>query len=191
MTLRHEVVMGGFGGQGVKSIASLLGRSADKAGLHAMMYNLYGAAIRGGAIFCNIVIGDEPLVGAPTTTHPTALLAMDANTADVYLPLVVTGGTAVLNTSLVTAPPERGDVRTIRVPASEIAEEIGDFKLSGMVALGALAADIGVVDIDTIADCLAATLKPGRHYLLEANRVALARGAELAARAPHAVGRPV
>ena len=60
---RHEIVLGGFGGQGIKVIASLLGQAVHAAGGHAMMYNIYAAAIRGGPIFCTVLVFDEPSQG--------------------------------------------------------------------------------------------------------------------------------
>src|SRR5262245_66687672 len=115
---RHEIILGGFGGQGVKVIASLLAQAVHAAGGHAMMYNIYAAAIRGGPIFCTVVAGDGPLAGAPTTTRPTAVLAMDPNTVDVYAPAIMPGGVLVVNTSLDSRLPARADVPAVLVPTN-------------------------------------------------------------------------
>ncbi|MGE0386654.1 MAG: 2-oxoacid:acceptor oxidoreductase family protein [Gammaproteobacteria bacterium] len=179
MAARHDIVMGGFGGQGVKTIATLLGQAANRAGLHALMYNVYGAAIRGGAIYCYTAISDQPLVGAPVTTFPSAVLAMDQRSYATFEPVVQPGGTLIVNTSLVTGRSGRNDIRVVYVPSSEIADELGSFQLCGMVALGALVFATGIVSGEVILGCLETTLPATKHHLLEGNRRALARGAAL------------
>lgn len=178
--MTHEIILGGFGGQGLKVISSLLAQAAHYAGKHAMMYNIYAAAIRGGPIFCTVVVSDERLLGGPTTTAPTAILAMDENTVDVYEPVIRPGGTLVVNSSLVTRQPARADVNVVMVPTNEIAEELGDIKYTGMVGLGALIAHTGVVPLDAVRSCLEKTLPSYRHHMISANEQALRRGAECA-----------
>ncbi len=189
--MRHEIVFGGFGGQGIKVISSLLAESAHAAGKHAMMYNIYAAAIRGGAIFCNVIVSDDNLLGAPTTTRPTAVLAMDANAVEVYEKEIRPGGVLVINSSLVAMAPTRPDLRVTRVPTNEIAEELGDIKFTGMVALGALLEQTGVLPLGMVAQCLEKTLPPYRHHLIPANVKALARGAACAAGRPTELVQPV
>jgi 2-oxoglutarate ferredoxin oxidoreductase subunit gamma len=174
---RHEIILGGFGGQGIKVIASLLAQAAHAAGRQAMMYNIYAAAIRGGPIFCTVVAGDGPLAGAPTTTHPTAVLAMDPNTVDVYGPAIAPGGVLVVNSSLDPRRPGRSDLVTVLVPTNQIAEDLGDIKYTGMVGLGALIEATGVVSFDAVSRCLRQTLPAYRHHTIPANEQALRRGA--------------
>lgn len=174
---RHEIILGGFGGQGIKVIASLLAQAVHAAGAHAMMYNIYAAAIRGGPIFCTVVAGDAPLAGGPTTTRPTAVLAMDPNTVDVYGPAVRAGGVLVVNSSLDPRRPGRPDVTTVLVPTNQIAEELGDIRYTGMAGLGALIEATGVVSFDAVSGCLRQTLPAYRHHTIPANEEALRRGA--------------
>ncbi len=181
--MTHEIILGGFGGQGVKVIASLLAQAAHHAGRHAMMYNIYAAAIRGGPIFCTVRVGDASLVGGPTTTAPTAVLAMDPNTVAVYERTIRAGGTLVVNTSLVHERPTRTDLHVVLVPTNEIAEAIGDIRYTGMVGLGALIAGTGVVSLDAVRHCLESTLPTYRHHMIPANVEALRRGAECASAA--------
>jgi 2-oxoglutarate ferredoxin oxidoreductase subunit gamma len=180
---RHEIILGGFGGQGIKVIASLLAQAVHAEGGHAMMYNIYAAAIRGGPIFCTVVAGEQPLLGGPTTTRPTAVLAMDPNTVDVYGPAVRPGGVLVVNSSLDPRRPERHDLRTVLVPTNQIAEELGDIKYTGMVGLGALIEATGMVSFDAVGRCLRQTLPAYRHHTIPANEQALRRGAACVERA--------
>ena len=174
---RHEIVLGGFGGQGIKVISALLAQAIHEAGGQAMMYNIYAAAIRGGPIFCTVVAGDGALAGGPTTTRPTAVLAMDPNTVDVYGPAVRPGGVLVVNSALDPRPPERADLITVLAPTNQIAEELGDIKYTGMVGLGALIQATGVVSFEAVVRCLERTLPSYRHHMIPANERALRRGA--------------
>jgi 2-oxoglutarate ferredoxin oxidoreductase subunit gamma len=176
--MTHEIILGGFGGQGVKVISGLLAQAAHRAGKQAMMYNIYAAAIRGGPIFCTVVVSDRPLAGAPTTARPTAVLAMDPNTVAVYETAIRLGGALVVNSSLVKQPPARSDIHVVMVPTNEIAEEIGDMRYTGMVGLGALIEQTGVVTLDAVRQCLETTLPTYRHHMIAANQEALRRGAE-------------
>ena len=175
--MKHEIILGGFGGQGVKVIATLLAQAAHHDGKQAMMYNIYAAAIRGGPIYCSVLVSDHEILGGPTTTAPTAVLAMDPNTVQVYEDALRPGGTLVVNASLVTDPPRREDLNVVPVPTNEIAEDIGDMRYTGMVGLGALAAHTGVVSLEAIRSCLEEILPSYRHHMIPDNEQALRRGA--------------
>jgi 2-oxoglutarate ferredoxin oxidoreductase subunit gamma len=178
--MTHEIVLGGFGGQGIKVIAALLAQAAHHEGKHAAMYNIYAAAIRGGPIFCTVLVSDQPLAGGPVTTAPTAVLAMDPNTVAVYGPTVRPGGILVVNTSLARETVARADIGVVAVPTNEIAEEVGDIRYTGMVGLGALIGATRVVGLDAITSGLRSTLPAYRHHMIPANLLALQRGAECA-----------
>ncbi len=188
--MTHEIVLGGFGGQGIKVIATLLAQAAHHDGKQAMMYNIYAAAIRGGPIYCTVRVSNEAILGGPTTTTPTAVLAMDPNTVQVYEDTLQPGGTLVVNSTLVADAPRREDINIVSVPTNEIAEEIGDMKYTGMVALGALAAHTGVVSLEAIGSCLEEILPPYRHHMIPANEQALRRGAACVGSLGEAASRP-
>ncbi|GIX47467.1 MAG: 2-oxoacid:ferredoxin oxidoreductase subunit gamma [Candidatus Tectimicrobiota bacterium] len=175
--MKHEIVLGGFGGQGIKVISTVLAHAAHLAGKQAMMYNIYAAAIRGGPIFCTVLVADEEILGGPTTTTPTAVLAMDPHTVTVYAPTLRPGGVLVLNSSLVSQPPPRADLTVVCVPTNAIAEALGDMRYTGMVGLGALIAATGVVPLEAVHGCLEQILPPYRHHTIATNMEALRRGA--------------
>lgn len=178
--MRHEIVLGGFGGQGIKVIGALLAQGVHRTGRQVALYTIYAAAIRGGPIFCTVIADEQPLLGAPTTTSPTAVLAMDPNTVGVYGPVLRPGGVLVVNTSLAAPPSKRTDVVVVGVPTSEIAEELGDIRYASMVALGALAEAAGVVSLEALHAVLEDLLPAHRRHMAAGNQEALRRGARCA-----------
>ena len=70
--MTHEIILGGFGGQGLKVISSLLAQAAHQAGKHASMYNIYAAAIRGGPIFFTVIVVEGAVQRGPAATAPPA-----------------------------------------------------------------------------------------------------------------------
>jgi len=97
-----------------------------------------------------------------------------------YEPLVKEGGLLVYNSSLISGSPRRTDIRSIAVPANDIAAELGSAKMANVVALGALAAATGVLPLEALAKALRDHLPASKRQLLEPNLHALRRGAELA-----------
>ncbi|MCL6614711.1 MAG: 2-oxoacid:acceptor oxidoreductase family protein, partial [Firmicutes bacterium] len=93
-----------------------------------------------------------------------------------FLPGVRPGGVVIYNSSLVDEAPYRDDVAMVAVPATEIANELGEVRAANMVALGALLARTAVVDPEDVLAALAKALPKHRQDLLPLNRVALERG---------------
>jgi 2-oxoglutarate ferredoxin oxidoreductase subunit gamma len=134
--LHTDVIMAGFGGQGLMFIGKLLAFSAMKAGKNVTWIPSYGPEMRGGTANCTVVISDEE-VGSPVITSPQTLIIMNNPSLETFLPRLKSGGTLFLDSSLVTHSVARKDIETISIPADEIAAELGDKRAANMVMLGA------------------------------------------------------
>lgn len=177
--MHYDFVFSGFGGQGVLFGSQLLAYAAMEAGLHVTWIPSYGPEMRGGTANCTVVISDEE-IGAPLVRHPGAVIALNYPSVEKYEPLVAPGGLLVYNSSLALRPPTRADIRCAPIPASDVAAELGNPKLLNMVMLGALLQLTGALPIETVEQSLEAHLPARRREMLEANKLALRRGAELA-----------
>lgn len=171
-----EVIMAGFGGQGVMAMGMLLAYAGMKEGRHVSWMPSYGPEMRGGTANCAVVVSDLP-IASPLITEPTAVIAMSLPSLDKFEGWLVSSGLLVVNVSLVHRPVVRQDIRLIRVPATDIALELGSDRVANMVALGAYVAASGVVELETVAASLQDALPPHRHHLIPLNRQALDRGA--------------
>ena len=93
--------------------------------------------MRGGTANCTVVISDEE-IGSPLVRNPQAVIAMNLPSLDKYEALVEPGGYLVINSSMVNRNVARKDIRVGEIPGNEIAEELGDKRMTNMVLLGAL-----------------------------------------------------
>lgn len=108
------------------------------------------------------------------------MVALNYPSVQKYEPVIASGGLLLYNASLTPQPPARADIRCVPIPASDIAAELGNLRLLNMVMPGALLQITGVLPIETVEKSLEAHLPAHRRDMLEANKLALRRGAELA-----------
>ncbi len=177
--MQTELILSGFGGQGIMFAGQILSYAAMDAGREVTWIPSYGPEMRGGTANCTVVIADDE-IGSPVVKNPDAALAMNLPSLDKYESLVKPGGVLVVNSSMVDRAPQRKDIRAIPVPCNEIADELGNSRLANMVAVGALVAASGVLSVEDIEAALN-THMPGRHkHLLPKNVEAIRRGAAFA-----------
>ncbi len=180
----NEIILAGFGGQGVLLIGKLLTYAGMKAGLEVTWMPAYGPEMRGGTCNCTVVLSDRE-VGSPISSHPHAAIVLNLQSIDKFEPTVRPGGIMVMNTSLINRPAVRTDITVVPVPCNQIAQEAGTTKAANMVALGAYIGASRIVDLALVKNMLAETFA-GRPKLVSLNQVCLDKGFELG----QAVGTP-
>ena len=146
MVNRTEVQLGGFGGQGIVSAGRIIGQAAtiyDK--LEACFTQSYGPEARGGAAGSQVVIASNP-VHHPHLIEPTNAIIMSQEAYTKYVPMLASDATLLIDDGLVTLPEEhRQDLKTFGIPATQIAEELGNSRAANTVMLGLWTAIIGAV----------------------------------------------
>jgi len=177
--MTHEIILAGFGGQGVMLMGQILTYAGMLENKHVSWMPSYGPEMRGGTANCTVVISDEP-VGSPLVTNPGIVVAMNLPSMDKFEPTVRPGGVLLYNSSLIEQQPGRSDISTVAVPANAIADELGSGRIANMVVLGALLAKAPVVSMEAVHKALRKALPVHRHNLLPLNEQALARGFESA-----------
>jgi 2-oxoglutarate ferredoxin oxidoreductase subunit gamma len=171
-----DVLIAGFGGQGVLLAGKLLAWAGMRHGLHVTWFPSYGAEMRGGTANCTVIMSDQE-IGSPVVDSPGTLLALNQASADKFASRVHRGGVVILNSSLVKTDMVRPGVRVVKVPANEIAERLGDLKVVNMVMLGAYLEAAGALGLEEAASALEELL-PARHSrLVPMNIAALESGA--------------
>ncbi len=177
--MQNDVIMAGFGGQGILLIGKMLAYAGMREGKEVSWLPSYGPEMRGGTANCTVVISDRP-VGSPVIQSPRAVVAMNLPSLDKFEPDVRPGGLLLVNTSLIERKPTRNDVTVIEVPANQIANELGNRRGANMVALGAYLGATDAVSVDGIVEVIRETFaaKPG---VVDVNINALHRGHDIGA----------
>jgi 2-oxoglutarate ferredoxin oxidoreductase subunit gamma len=181
--MQTEIVIAGFGGQGVLFAGQVLAYAAMDNGKVVTWIPSYGPEMRGGTANCTVIISDEE-IGSPLVRNPKAAIVLNLPSLDKYEPLVVPGGVLVANASLINRGPQRSDYTGVFIPANEIAEKLGDKRLTNMVALGALLARLPVLSLEAVGKALEDHLPERHKHLLPVNYRALRQGAEFAMKEP-------
>ena len=175
--MQKEIVIAGFGGQGVLFGGQVLAYAAMDTGKEVTWIPSYGPEMRGGTANCTVIIADDE-IGSPLVKNPPLAIALNLPSFDKYEEMLAPGGTLVVNQSMVDRGAKRTDINVILVPCNEIAEEIGDKKLLNMVAVGALLTALPQISVKDVEKALEGHL-PARHkHLLPKNYEALKRGFE-------------
>ncbi len=177
--MSHKIRCAGFGGQGIVLMGKLLAQAGMMEDRHSTFFPQYGAAMRGGTANCNVIVSDEE-IASPMVEAPDIILIMNGPSLDKFEPVVKPGGWVFYNTSLIDREVERDDVKVVKVPANDIAEEVGSARSANMVMLGAFAEKVGVVKVDTLLDALDVMLQGKGDKIMGLNREAMKRGAALA-----------
>lgn len=179
--MQTEIVIAGFGGQGVMFAGQVLAYAAMDNNLQVTWIPSYGPEMRGGTANCTVILADEA-IGSPLVRNPKAAIVLNLPSLEKYEPLVVPGGALVANASLINRNPQRTDIQSVFIPANEIAESLGDKRLTNMVALGALLKLLPVLPLEAIEQALRDHLPERHRRLLPVNYQALKQGAQFAER---------
>jgi 2-oxoglutarate ferredoxin oxidoreductase subunit gamma len=170
--MEREILFTGIGGQGIQLIAKVLAQAVATAGGHAMLFGLYGGAMRGSPSDSTLVVGDAPIEAPPIVPACWSIVAMHPRSLPALLPKLRPDGVLFANATLVDHP------ATVAVPATRLAEEAGNPMGAGMIMLGAFVAHTHLVPLDCVVDAMRAALPPHRARQADANAAMLHRGAE-------------
>jgi 2-oxoglutarate ferredoxin oxidoreductase subunit gamma len=174
--MQNETIIAGFGGQGVLFTGKVLAYAGLEDGLEVTWLPSYGPEMRGGTANCTVVISDEE-IGSAQVMNPRAVIVMNQPSLDKYEDQVAPGGYLVVNSSLVNRKTTRKDITIIEIPGTELAEELGDKRLTNSVLLGGLAAKADYLTLKSIEKGIEKSLSKDKKNLLESNIKALQKGA--------------
>ena len=172
-----QLIIAGFGGQGILFAGRLLAQSAMLEDKHVTWFPSYGAEIRGGTANCTIIISGET-IGSPVIRNPNTLLIMNTASMERFVPQLKPGGLLIINTSLINSPQGRQDIEIIKIKATGIAEELGNPQVANIVMLGALIGATGIVHPDSLFNALKVITPEHRKNLISLNIKALKAGAK-------------
>lgn len=181
--MEREVLLTGIGGQGVQLAARVLAEAALVDGKEVQLFASYGGMMRGGNTDATVVVGDEPVDAPPVVARAWAVVGLHSEYLADPLGRLRDDGVLLLNTTVV----DPDDVSTasavtrMELPCSGRAAEVGNPMAGALVAVGALAAATGLVEIDSLAVGIDRALPSYRRQHVDSSIAAVRAGAELVA----------
>lgn len=170
-----DLMIAGSGGQGVLLVGKLLAWAGMLDGMHVTWFPSYGAEMRGGTANCTVVMSDE-IIGSPIVQNPGAFIIMNNVSLERFEKKVKSHGIIIMNSSLIKKEGQRDDLEIVRIPANEIAEEVGDVRTANMVMVGALISKKRVITLKSVKNALEKVIPEHKKSLLSLNERALEAG---------------
>lgn len=176
--MKKSLVVSGSGGQGVMSAGIMIAQTAVSAGKYATFLPEYGPEQRGGSAKCTVVVNDEEII-SPLMAKCDTLITMNEQSFKKFGASLKAGGILIANTSRVLSEITREDITVVRVPADDIAVELGSIKCANIILIGALiGAEAGIITEESMLASLEAKFGSKKKEILELNKVALQKGIE-------------
>ncbi|MBR3965306.1 MAG: 2-oxoacid:acceptor oxidoreductase family protein [Clostridia bacterium] len=176
--MTKNILIAGFGGQGVLFTGKFIAYGALIEGKELSWLPSYGPEMRGGTCNCSVIVSDEP-VGSPIVNEPDVLIAMNRPSLDKFEDAVVPGGDIYIDSSLVDREVRRTDVNVHYIPATRLSTERGFDGIANMILLGSVIKGSGVIKEETIPAAMSKVVSAKRQNLFDFNIRALALGAEV------------
>jgi len=175
--MMDQIILSGFGGQGVMFIGKVLAYAAMAGDLQVCWIPSYGPEMRGGTANCSVIISDAE-INSPVLDQVDAAIVLNQPSYDKFLARIKPGGLLVVNSSIVQNNKERDDIKMMTIPATDIANELGKSALANMVCLGALLPYLKLIDMNTLQKGMDAVVGTKKPELYEANIEAIKKGME-------------
>lgn len=175
----EKMILAGFGGQGIMFLGKLLCVTLMREGKHVTFIPSYGAEQRGGTANCHVVLSSKP-IGSPMVEKATVAIVMNQPSYEKFKNSVADGGLLVINKSLIETNDLPKGVKTLEVPATEIANRLGDVRLANMVILGAILAKKDFAPPEKFYRDFADFLTGKKASLIDINKSAVEEGRKFA-----------
>jgi 2-oxoglutarate ferredoxin oxidoreductase subunit gamma len=176
--MNEEIVIAGFGGQGVLSMGQVLCYSGVMENKEVSWMPSYGPEMRGGTANCIVIISDMA-ISSPIITKFDTVIALNQPSIDKFEKAVKPGGMIFFDTSTTLYPPARTDIEIYGIEAANEAARMKNTKIMNMIMLGAYLKKKPIIEFKNILEGLKKVLPERYHHLIPLNEDALKRGMEL------------
>jgi 2-oxoglutarate ferredoxin oxidoreductase subunit gamma len=174
-----EIICAGFGGQGILTAGMLLIHAGMKNGQNVIFYPSYGSEMRGGTANCSVKISDKK-IASPVIRQADIVFTMNAPAIDKFESMLKPGGLLLVNASLVDENRTyRDDIRVVKAPVTDIANELENPRGANIAMLGVLAASSDLFDPEFLIGQINGYFE-GRGRKIPANEACLRKGMEAA-----------
>ena len=173
--MTEEIIIAGFGGQGVLSMGKILAYAGLMEGKEVTWMPAYGPEQRGGTANVTVIVSDDPVSSPILSSYDTAIV-LNQPSLEKFEPKVKPGGTIFVDSSLIERKVERDDVNVYYVPATKLAGENGAPTLANMILVGKLLDVFGEYDAENVRTALGKCVSARHADLFELNLKAMEIG---------------
>ena len=151
--MKTEIIIAGFGGQGVLSMGKILAYSGMLEGKEVTWMPAYGPEQRGGTANVTVIISDER-ISSPILSKYDVAIVLNQPSLDKFMPKLKPGGMLIYDGFGIVNPPTRDDIKVYRIDAMDKAAEMKNAKVFNMIVLGGLLKVCPVVSTDGLQKAL-------------------------------------
>lgn len=175
--MTEEILVAGFGGQGVLSMGKILAYSAMMQNMEVSWMPSYGPEMRGGTANVTVIVSDKQINSPILTTFDT-VIALNQQSLDKFEKAVKPGGTLLYDDNGLKRLPARKDIDIYLISATQEAAKMNNSMIFNMIVLGAFLKIKPIIDLSHLEEGLKESLPARRHNLIPLNIEAVKRGEE-------------
>lgn len=176
--MEKEIIISGFGGQGVLSMGKILAYSGLMEGKEVTWMPAYGPEQRGGTANVTVIVSDEK-ISSPILSSYDVVIVLNQPSLDKFESKVKPGGILIYDDYGIINPPTRKDITIYHISAMDKAAEMKNGKIFNMIVLGGLLKVCPVVSRDSVDKALHKSLPERHHKLIPLNMQAIEAGAQI------------
>lgn len=173
--MTEEIIIAGFGGQGVLSMGKILAYSGIMQDQEVSWMPSYGPEMRGGTANVTVILSDERISSPYLQIFDTAII-LNQQSMDKFEKMVRTGGTLIYDPNGISHHPTRNDINIFQIEGSKLAAEMGNKKIFNMVILGGFLKVKPIVKLENVIEGLKKSLSKRYHHLIPLNKEAITMG---------------
>ncbi|MDR2672539.1 MAG: 2-oxoacid:acceptor oxidoreductase family protein [Coriobacteriales bacterium] len=170
-----NIILAGFGGQGILFAGKLIAYAGLIEGREVSWLPSYGPEMRGGTANCSVCLATEP-IGSPLVTTPDVALAFNLPSFEAFVDKVRPGGLMLVDSAMVDACPLRTDLEFVQIPATQLAEDNGLKGLANVIMVGKLLQLAAFSRVESIQAAIDKSVSAKRQDMVALNKRALAIG---------------
>lgn len=176
--MTEEIIIAGFGGQGVLSMGKILAYSGIMQDQEVSWMPSYGPEMRGGTANVIVILSDNKISSPILTQFDTAII-LNQQSMDKFENAVKPGGYLLYDPNGITKKPSRKDINIFEIEGAEEAARLKSPKTFNMVVLGGFLKVKPIVTLENVLKGLKKSLPKRHHHLLDMNEKAISRGSEI------------
>ncbi len=176
--MKEEIIIAGFGGQGVLSMGKILAYSGLMENKEVTWMPAYGPEQRGGTANVTVIVSDSK-ISSPILSRYDAAIILNQPSLEKFESKVKPGGILIYDSYGIINPPTRKDIKVYRIDAMDAANEMSNSKTFNMIVLGGLLKVLPMVSIESVLKGLKKTLPERHHHLIPMNEEAIRKGMAL------------